>query len=306
MGRVLNFGSLNLDYVYSVDHFVKPGETMSAKTQKINPGGKGLNQSCALARAGADVFHAGCVGRGGEALIQILRENGVDTSYLLPTQELQGNAVIQVDSCGENCILLFGGSNRCITEEQVTETLSGFGKGDVLILQNEINQLSLIVETAYQREMTIILNPSPYDERLDAVDFGKLSWLLVNEVEAGQIAGNADPEEAWIRIHRQYPKLSVLITLGGQGSIAYQVDRNTILTEKQKAIPVRAVDTTAAGDTYTGYFVAALMEGKALKECMQLATVAAAICVTREGAAPSIPYRAEVEQAFTHHSNENR
>ena len=123
MGRVLNFGSLNLDYVYSVDHFVKPGETMSAKTQKINPGGKGLNQSCALARAGADVFHAGCVGRGGEALIQILRENGVDTSYLLPTQELQGNAVIQVDSCGENCILLFGGSNRCITEEQVTETL---------------------------------------------------------------------------------------------------------------------------------------------------------------------------------------
>ena len=214
--------------------------------------------------------------------------------------------MIQVDSCGENCILLFGGSNRCITEEQVTETLSGFGKGDVLILQNEINQLSLIVETAYQREMTIILNPSPYDERLDAVDFGKLSWLLVNEVEAGQIAGNADPEEAWIRIHRQYPKLSVLITLGGQGSIAYQVDGNTILTEKQKAIRVRAVDTTAAGDTYTGYFVAALMEGKALKECMQLATVAAAICVTREGAAPSIPYRAEVEQAVTHHSNENR
>ena len=188
MGRVLNFGSLNLDYVYSVDHFVKPGETMSAKTQKINPGGKGLNQSCALARAGADVFHAGCVGRGGEALIQILRENSVDTSYLIPTQELQGNAVIQVDSCGENCILLFGGSNRCITEQQVTETLSGFGKGDVLILQNEINQLSLIVETAYQRGMTIILNPSPYDERLDAVDFGKLSWLLVNEVEAGQIA----------------------------------------------------------------------------------------------------------------------
>ena len=127
----------------------------------------------------------------------------MDTSYVLPTQELQGNAVIQVDSCGENCILLFGGSNRCITEQQVLETLSDFGKGDVLILQNEINQLSLIVETAYQRGMTIILNPSPYDERLDAVDFGKLSWLLVNEVEAGQIAGTADPEEAWIRIHRQ-------------------------------------------------------------------------------------------------------
>ena len=186
------------------------------------------------------------------------------------------------------------------------ETLSDFGKGDVLILQNEINQLSLIVETAYQRGMTIILNPSPYDERLDAVDFGKLSWLLVNEVEAGQIAGTADPEEAWIRIHRQHPELSVLITLGGQGSIAYQVEGKTVLTEKQKAIPMRAVDTTAAGDTYTGYFVAALMEGKALKECMQLASTAAAISVTREGAAPSIPFRAEVEQTVTHHSNENR
>ena len=306
MGRVLNFGSLNLDYVYSVDHFVKPGETMSAKSQKINPGGKGLNQSCALARAGADVFHAGSVGSGGESLIRILRENGVDTSYLLQTQELQGNAVIQVDSTGENCILLFGGSNRCITEQQVTETLADFGKGDLLILQNEINQLPLIVETAYQRGMTIVLNPSPYDERLDEVDFGKLSWLLVNEVEAGQIAGTADPEEAWSRIHQQYPGLSVLITLGRQGSIAYRADGNTVMTEKQKAIPVRAVDTTAAGDTYTGYFVAALMEGRPLKECMQLASIAAAISVTREGAASSVPYRAEVEQAFAQHELENR
>ncbi len=300
MRRVLNFGSLNLDYVYNVDHFVSPGETLSAKSQNVNPGGKGLNQSCALARAGAKVFHAGCVGIGGDALIRVLRENGVDTSLLVHVEEQQGNAVIQVDSTGENCILLFGGSNQCIGDQQVIDTISQFSKGDILLLQNEINHLPLIVEKAYTQGLSIILNPSPYDERLDEVDFNKLSWLLVNEVEAEQISEAGDPEAAWTQIHRKYPELSVLITLGQKGSVAFQCCDGKVIKVKQESIPVRAIDTTAAGDTYTGYFVAALMEGKSLKDCMQLASIAAAISVTREGAAPSIPYRDEVEERLTH------
>lgn len=298
MTKVLNFGSLNLDYVYSVDHFVQPGETLSASSQAVNPGGKGLNQSIALARAGAQTCHAGCLGTGGEMLEAILKESGVDTSQLKHVRELQGNAIIQVTPSGENCILLYGGSNQCVTEEQVEATLAAFSENDWLVLQNEINNLPLIVEKAHERGMKIVLNPSPYDKKLSAVDFSKLSWLLVNEVEAAQISGSDDAGEAWRLLHERYPALSVLITLGGAGSVAFQVDGDRVITAKQAVLRVKAVDTTAAGDTYTGYFIAGLMEGRPLSECMLRASTAAAIGVTRHGAAPSIPLRDEVEKAL--------
>lgn len=296
--KVLNFGSLNLDYVYRVEHFVQPGETLSASSQAVNPGGKGLNQSIALARAGAEIYHAGCLGVGGEGLGKLLRENGVDTTYLFPTDELQGNAVIQVDQSGQNCILLFGGSNQCITSGQVDKTLAAFSAGDYLVLQNEVNDLPMIVEKAWERGMKIVLNPSPYNEKLSAVDFGKLSWLLVNEVEAAQLSGSEDPEEAWRVLHEAYPHLSVLITLGSAGSVAYRVENGEVETARQEAFRVRAVDTTAAGDTFTGFFIGALLEDKPLQECMRRASMASALGVTRPGAAGSIPTRDEMEDAL--------
>lgn len=296
--KVLNIGSLNLDYVYRVDHFVQPGETLCAVSQTVNPGGKGLNQSIALARAGAEVYHAGCIGSGGESLKKLLQENGVDTAYLFPTDELQGNAVIQVVPSGENCILLFGGSNQCITSGQIEKTLEAVSAGDWLILQNEVNDLPMIVEKAYEKGMKIVLNPSPFNEKLSAVDFGKLSWLLVNEVEAGQISGSEDPKEAWEQLHKAYPSLSVLITLGSTGSMAYRLKNGDIETASQEAFRVRAVDTTAAGDTFTGFFIEALLEDLPLQECMRRASMASALGVTRPGAAGSIPTREEVEAAL--------
>lgn len=290
--KVLNFGSLNLDHVYRVAHFVAPGETLSSDSMQTNPGGKGLNQSVALARAGAKVFHAGCIGVGGEALKKLLEENSVDASFLRPVDVPQGNAVIQVTPAGENCILLFGGSNQCVSKEQIEQTLSQFDAGDYLVLQNEINLLPQIVEAAHQKGMVIVLNPSPYDDRLNEVDFHKLTWLLVNEVEARQIAGSEDPEQAWSALHGEYPNLSVLITLGSAGSVAYRVHGGAVESARQEAFPAKAVDTTAAGDTYTGFFISGLMEGLPLKECMELASRAASISVTRPGAAESIPTRA--------------
>ena len=296
--RVLNFGSLNLDYVYAVDHFVRPGETLSSTGRAVKHGGKGLNQSIALARAGAKVGHAGCIGEGGESLKALLAQNGVDTSDLLTVDEMQGHTVIQVNPDGENCILLYGGSNQCVTAEQVEKTLAGYEAGDWLVLQNEINNLPLIVDVACARGMRIALNPSPYDSKLDAVDFNKLAWLLVNEVEAGQISGSDDPEQAWTWLHAKYPKLSVLITLGSAGSVAYRVDGDAVETARQEAFRVKAVDTTAAGDTYTGYFISGLMEGEALATCMRRASKASSISVTRHGAADSIPARDEVEASL--------
>ena len=293
--KALNFGSMNLDYVYQVDHFVGPGETLSAGSRAVKPGGKGLNQSVALARAGAQVFHAGCIGSGGEPLRELLRENGVDVGFLVPVEEMQGHTVIQVAPDGENCILLYGGSNRCVTEEQISRTVSSFDPGDWLILQNEISLTGRIVDAAYDRGMRIVLNPSPCDEKLRDVDFAKLSWIVINEVEAEQITGTQDPEKAWTEIHGRYPGLSALITLGKRGSVAFSREEDGIQTIRQEAVRAQAVDTTGAGDTYTGYFVAGLMAGKPLADCMREAAVAAAVSVTRPGAADSIPWRSELE-----------
>lgn len=293
--RVLNFGSLNLDYVYQVDHFVRPGETLSAASRAVKLGGKGLNQSIALARAGVRVAHAGCIGAGGEALRAQLDKDGVDISMLLPVNEMQGHTVIQVNRDGENCILLYGGSNQCVTERQIADTFAGCAAGEWLVLQNEVNRLPEIVDAACEKGMVIALNPSPCDAKLDAVDFGKLSWLLVNEVEAAQISGSDDPEAAWNRLHARYPKLSVLITLGAAGSMAWRVDGGAVETARQAAFPVKAVDTTAAGDTYTGYFIAGLTAGMPLEDCMRRASKASSIAVTRPGAADSIPSLDEVD-----------
>ncbi len=293
--RVLNFGSLNLDYVYQVDHFVRPGETLSAVSRAVKHGGKGLNQSIALARAGATVGHAGCIGAGGETLKVLLAQNGVDVSHLVSVDEMQGHTVIQVNPEGENCILLYGGSNQCVTKEQVEATLRDYTEGDWLVLQNEINNLPAIVDAAWERGMTVALNPSPFDARLAAVDFGKLAWLLVNEVEAEQISGSADPDAAWDWLHRRYPALSVLVTLGSAGSVAFRAEGDRVERVSQEAFRVKAVDTTAAGDTFTGYFISGLMAGMPLKDCMRRASKASSISVTRPGAADSIPCLTEVE-----------
>lgn len=292
--RILNFGSLNLDYVYCVDHFVRPGETLAALSRTVKAGGKGLNQSVALARAGAPVCHAGCIGSGGEMLKRMLEENGVDTALLLAVDEMQGHTVIQVDPEGENSILLYGGSNRCVPETYVREVIGRFEKGDWLILQNEINQLPLIIELACERGMHIALNPSPYERTLETLNLSRIEWLLMNEIEAEQISGEKEPDKVWDNLRRRYPGLSVLVTLGSQGSVAWRVSGGETETATAKAVRVKAVDTTAAGDTYTGYFIAGLTEGKLLQVCMDEASRAAAAAVTRPGAAESIPWRSEL------------
>lgn len=292
--RILNFGSLNLDYVYQVEHFVRPGETLAALSRDVKAGGKGLNQSVALARAGAPVCHAGCLGAGGEILKRMLDENGVDTSLLLPVSEMQGHTVIQVDRQGENSILLYGGSNRCVPNEYIRRVIGEFEQGDWLILQNEVNGLPLITELAAERGMHIALNLSPYDRSLEAIDLNRLDWLLVNEIEAEQISGEKEPDQVWEKLHKRYPALSLLITLGSHGSAAYRINDGSIEKHNEEAVRVKAVDTTAAGDTYTGYFIAGLTEGKLLSDCMSEASRAAAVAVTRPGAAASIPWRKEL------------
>jgi ribokinase len=289
--RILNFGSLNLDYVYQVPHFVTPGETLAAVKQDVHPGGKGLNQSIALARAGAKVYHAGAVGRGGEPLARLLKENGVNTEYLQTVDCLQGNAVIQVTPSGENCILLYGSSNRAVTKQHVDETLKHFEKGDYLVLQNEISHIPYIIEKAAGIGMQIVLNPSPYDANLEGIDYNHISWLLINEVEGRQITGETEPEKIWKTLNSRYPSMNVVLTLGRKGAVCFTKGESIY----QPIFDVKVADTTAAGDTFTGFFLAGLVGGKSVRECLRIASKASSISVSRPGASVSIPTAAEVE-----------
>ena len=289
--KVLNFGSLNLDYVYSVDHMVTPGETLASYGMNVFCGGKGLNQSIALAKAGVEVYHAGLIGEEGEILLKTCQEGGVDSRYIRKTTEKSGHTIIQVDKDGQNCILLYGGANQSITREYVDEVLSHFEKGDILLLQNEINLLDYIINQAYEKGMMIILNPSPYNEKLDSCDFKKISMLLLNEVEGAQVTGEKDEKKILVRLKELYPDMQVVLTLGKDGSVYQYKDQ----VYRQGIFSVQAVDTTAAGDTFTGYFISSILEGMPVDEGLKLAAKASAIAVSMEGAPASIPVKAEVE-----------
>ena len=203
--KILNYGSLNVDHVYSVDHIVKEGETILSDDLNIFCGGKGLNQSIALAKAGVPVYHAGMIGEDGDLLLDACREYGVNTKYLKKLPVSGGHTVIQVDKKGQNSIILFGGTNQMQTKEYMDYVLSDFNAGDYLLLQNEINLLDYIIDKAYEKGMRIILNPSPFDDKLKKCDFSKIYLFLLNEVEGEQFTGQSEPEKMLKALREKLP-----------------------------------------------------------------------------------------------------
>lgn len=296
--KVLSFGSLNIDYTYKVDHFVQKGETLSSESLQVFSGGKGLNQSVALAKAGVETYHAGAIGEDGRFLLEVLKEAGANTDMVAVRTDVRtGNAIIQNDKEGDNCILLYGGANQAITDEQIDETIAHFEKGDFLLIQNEINGLERILTKAHERGMKAVLNPSPMNEKILKLPLEYIDYFILNEVEAGQILGETLEEDYDGRLlaeklRAKFPHAAVLLTMGADGSV--YMDSQQIV--QQRAFRVKAVDTTAAGDTFTGYFLGGLTGGKRVVESMEEASKASAIAVTRKGAAPSIPTRSELAE----------
>ena len=295
--KVLCFGSLNIDYTYKVPHFVKKGETLASERLQVFGGGKGLNQSVALAKAGTEVYHAGSIGQDGMFLLDMLKDAGANTDFVKILDTVRtGNAIIQNDKSGDNCIILYGGANQAITREQVDEVMAHFESGDYLVLQNEINELGYIVEKAHEKGMIIVLNPSPMNEKILALPLDVINYFILNEVEAAQILGKEDKgEESWEQIAddllKKFPQATIVLTMGSEGSV-FKNQKETVC---QSIYKVQAVDTTAAGDTFSGYFIGGILSGLSAKEAMDQASKASAIAVTRKGAAPSIPLLAEVQ-----------
>jgi len=291
---ILNFGSMNIDYVYKVSHFVKPGETISSEQMSTVGGGKGLNQSIALARCGAQVYHAGKVGfKDGTILLDKLSSSGVDITYIEQYDCPSGHSIIQVDESGQNCIILYGGANNFLTKEQVDKVLSHFGSGDILVLQNEINILGYIIQKSYERGMKIALNPSPISKNIFNLPFEKIAYLFVNEVEARELTGIEDSDGQLEQLSAKFPNSTIILTCGNGGAI---VKSNGIIY-RHGIYDVPVVDTSAAGDTFTGFFIASVSAKKEIPECLELASKAASICVSQKGTSDSIPSFSEVISA---------
>ncbi|MEW6750709.1 MAG: ribokinase [Candidatus Latescibacterota bacterium] len=289
--RILNFGSLNIDHVYAVEHIARPGETVTSRAYQLHAGGKGANQSVALARAGAPVWHAGRVGPEGRWLLDRLRQAGVDVDLVCVGSEPTGHALIQVEASGQNSIVLFPGANHAVDEAQVEATMGRFSEGDILLLQNEISCLTYILRTARDQGLRICLNPAPFTPEVLACPLQCVDLLVANESEAMGLVGGAPGDPDLIRaLAARFPEAAVVLTLGARGAVHCWRGVET----RVPAVPVQAVDTTAAGDTFIGYFLWGWAGGAPVRRCLERAARAAAVCVTRSGAMDSIPTAAQV------------
>jgi ribokinase len=214
----------------------------------------------------------------------------VNTDLIRVVDIPTGNAIIQVDKTGQNCILLFGGANQAVTEEMADEVLSHLEKGDMVILQNEISQVDYILKKAYDLGITTVLNPSPITEKLLTYPLGLVDWFILNEIEGKALTDKTEPADIMAEMRKKFPSARVVLTLGKDGAMYFDAE-TAVSVPAGKGKPV---DTTAAGDTFTGYFFTAVGNGKTPEEALRIATKASDITVTRKGAAESIPFAWEI------------
>jgi ribokinase len=291
--KILVFGSLNIDLIFSVDHIVQPGETIGSASLTKSAGGKGANQAAALAKAGMEVCMAGKTGEDGEFLLKLLRSYGVDTDCVSRYGGATGQAIIQLDKNRQNAIVLFAGGNGHITSDEIKGTLEKFGKGDTILLQNEVVRLAEIMETARERGLRICLNPSPCDKTVETLPLQLVDLFFVNELEGAALASlpvAAPPPRILDRLVERFPAAEIILTAGKGG--AYYGFRGA--REKGDIIDLPVADTTGAGDAFTGYFIAARAKNFSAAESLAIACKAASIAVSRMGAMEAIPFGSEV------------
>ncbi|MCK0126804.1 ribokinase [Gelidibacter sp. F2691] len=284
---IFNFGSINIDNFYRVPHMPAPGETLSAQEYSVGLGGKGANQSVAVARAGSNVRHIGAVGPEGGWCVEALKEAGVDVSHVASLGVATGHANILVDANGENQIIIYSGANTALTTTLIEGALKNAGSGDTLILQNETSLTAEAAKMAQDRKMRVIYSAAPFMADAAKRMLPVTDMLVLNEIEAQQLTEALGVALAELEVP------VVLITKGADGAVWME---NGVETAQMPAFPVTPVDTTGAGDCFIGYVAAGLDQGMAPEDAMRLGAAASAIIVTRFGTADAIPTRDEVDR----------
>jgi ribokinase len=286
---VYNLGSINADLFYRVPHLLAPGETLAATWHSRGLGGKGANMSVACARAAARVMHVGAVGSDGRWAVERLLEYGVDTRSIIEVAAPTGHAVIMIDDQGENAILIHPGANHALSERDIQRALTGATEADTFLFQNETTCQVIGATQASARGMRVIYAAAPFDAEAVKAVMPLLDILVMNAVEARQLAEATGNDLA------DLPVRDIVVTLGGEGCRWLNTDDGS--DQSFPAIPVDPVDTTGAGDTFTGFLVAGLDRGLPMAQAISLGQQAAAIMVTRQGTADVIPDLKDVEDA---------
>lgn len=281
---VINIGSINIDYVHRVSHFPAAGETLRNSAYSAGLGGKGANQSIAIALAGGQVYHVGRVGEDGLWTQAKLLECGVNIDHIVIDEGATGHAVIYVNDEGENTIVIHGGANEKLTREQISAAIDPAQPNDWLLLQNETNMILHAAQAAKSKGLKIAYAAAPFDAAIAAKMIPHVDLIAVNEIEAAQLA------DAMNMPVNDLPVKKILITRGSKGA-TYSDGNESFGIEAFKVTPV---DTTGAGDTFTGFFLARLDLGDDPVTALKIASAAAAIQVTRPGAADAIPTISEV------------
>lgn len=289
---IVNVGSINWDRIYRVPHFPAPGETLSARSAAVGLGGKGLNQSVAILRSGGRVVHLGAIGGDDVAMLDALGKLGLDLSALERLAGVEtGSALILVDDAGENLIVLDPGANRRMTVPNIDRVISGLSAGDWLLMQNETNGNPAAISAARRRGVKVALAAAPFEAAAVLPLLADLDLLSVNEIEHAQLT------EA-MGATGLPSGLALLISMGARGAryLAPGIDLHV------PAFKVTPVDTTGAGDTALGAFMARIDLGETVADALRFAMAAAAIQITRPGAVPAIPVEAEVREFLTRHN----
>lgn len=279
---IYTLGSINIDHVYHVPHLAKAGETLAATGYTKGLGGKGANQSVAASKAGAKVFHVGAIGPESAWVLDELQRYGVNTSSVLQINTPTGHAIIQVDPAAENNIILYPGANRQITDSHATRALASARPGDILLVQNETSAQSATIRLAADMGLRVLYTPAPFDLAPLQRAIPYVHLLLMNEGEAAEMA----------RALGSLPNCNVIITKGADGAEWHSPTTNPLFIP---SFPVNPIDTTGAGDCFAGTIAAALDAGLSPTQALRRATAAAALQVTREGAATAMPTAKEVD-----------
>lgn len=288
---VINVGSLNIDCVYQIPHFVEPGETLPTRSFHQNVGGKGLNQSIALARAGAQVTHVGAIGEDGGSLWQYLKANHVNTDKLLQLPGASGHAIIQVSPQGQNAIIIHPGTNEALTLENIQAAFTHFNDAKAVLCQNETSCVPATLSLAKSLGYQVFYNPAPMLPDVKNYPLHDVDVLILNEIEALALTEQPTPDQQLRVLFERWPHLMIILTMGGQGVMlgkdGHKQHFNAVWVD-------HVVDTTAAGDTFIGFFMAHYLKTRNAAEAIQHGMKAASICITQSGAACSIPKLEEV------------
>ena len=293
---ILVFGSMNIDRTFYLPHFLLPGETLQSKELTVHAGGKGANQAVALAKAGVQVLMAGTIGNDGIWIKGLLESYGVDISLIQDKENIQtGTADILVDDNGNNGIVLYGGGNQANDTQYIDQVFSKCNRGDWVVFENETNNLPYLFAKAAEHQLKICFNASPMEESLLNLPLDTINLLVVNEIEGTALAGKkGSHKEILGHLVKNFPATEILLTIGKEGSLyAYHDIRLAC-----PIVEATVRDTTAAGDTFLGYFLAMRANGFDVKKSMIEATKASAITVSRLGSMDSIPFRRELEIVF--------